>query len=260
MVSTSNRPPETLYENGLNRSVFLPFIAQLKKQSEVWKMEGTEDYRMLDSKDRQRTFFTDQQAFQDEVDRAKAGRNPIEHVIPVMMGRKLSLPALDTKEGETLVFSTFSNLCTRNLGAADYIALCREAKTIFMDDLRAFRARDLDYARRFITLVDAAYESGTKLGIHSSAPLDSLFKEITEAEKRRAGRMLHSNMQVKKGGGSSSSMMSTFVNGDTEWSATGLSEASLATGGAGETDVSFAVGRAVSRLYEMGSNIYQRRH
>ena len=63
-------------------------------------------------------------------------------------------------------------------------------------------------------------------------------------------------MSVKKGGGASSSMMSTFVSGDTEWSATGLAEASLATGGAGETDVGFAIGRAVSRLHEMGSAKY----
>jgi protein AFG1 len=62
-------------------------------------------------------------------------------------------------------------------------------------------------------------------------------------------------MRVQKGGGASSSMMSTYI-GNTEWSATGLAEASLATGGAGETDVGFAIGRAVSRLHEMGSAMY----
>lgn len=69
-------------------------------------------------------------------------------------------------------------------------------------------------------------------------------------------RQMGSNMTVRGEGGSSSSMSSTFF-GDMEWSATGLREASLATGGAGETDVRFAVGRAVSRLFEMGSPMYR---
>jgi hypothetical protein len=60
---------------------------------------------------------------------------------------------------------------------------------------------------------------------------------------------------VKGEGGSSSSMMSTFI-GEVEWSATGLQIASLATGGAGESDVKFAIGRAISRLFEMGAKSY----
>jgi protein AFG1 len=62
-------------------------------------------------------------------------------------------------------------------------------------------------------------------------------------------------MTVNGQGGSSSSMMITFI-GETEWSATGLAKALLASGGAGETDVSFAIGRAVSRLNEMRSKDY----
>lgn len=62
-------------------------------------------------------------------------------------------------------------------------------------------------------------------------------------------------MNVRREGGSSSSMMSTFIGG-MEWSATGLARASLASGGAGETDVGFAIARAVSRLSEMGWKTY----
>lgn len=222
-------------------------------------MEGTEDYRLLDSSDRQQTFFTDPDSFRMRVEKAKAGQVPSIQTIVVMMGRTLSIAATPAANhtGSIIVHSSFSDLCTRNVGAADYLALCRATKTIFLDGLRRFRARDLDYARRFITLIDAAYESGTRIMIHSQDPLKSIFEDIVQNEYRRSGS--HSQMSVRKGGGSSSSMMSTFVSGDTEWSATGLAEASLATGGAGETDVVFAIGRAMSRLHEMGSAIYGQR-
>lgn len=259
MVSTSNRSPDTLYENGLNRSVFLPFITLLKRKSEVWKMEGIEDYRLLASENGQQTFFTDEDSFRKCVMSAKAEQVPTLHTIPVMMGRTLSVIATPAPDdaGVLLVFSSFSDLCVGNVGAADYFALCRASKTIFLDGLRRFRARELDYARRLITLIDAAYECATRIIICSSVSLDTIFQDIVEAEYQRSGS--HSQMAVRRGGGSSSSLMSTFVSGDTEWSATGLQEASLASGGAGETDVVFAIGRAVSRLHEMGSAIYGQR-
>ncbi|KAK3718645.1 hypothetical protein LTR37_004862 [Vermiconidia calcicola] len=256
MVSTSNRTPDTLYENGLNRSLFLPFIELLKRKSEVWKMEGTKDYRLLASGKRQQTFFTDPENFEKCVETAKAGQVPKLRTVPVMMGRTLSVSATPASEETAglVVFSSFADLCVGNVGAADYFALCRASKIIFLDGLRRFRVRELDYVRRFITLIDAAYESGTRVIICSRDSLDSLFREIVNVERQRATS--HNKMSVKAGGGSSSSMMSTFVSGDTEWSATGLSEASLATGGAGETDVVFAIGRAMSRLQEMGSAVY----
>ena len=258
MVSTSNRHPDSLYENGLNRSLFLPFIALLKQKSEVWKMEGMEDYRLLPSDSRQQTFFTDEKSFRQCLETTKDGQVPTLHAIPVIMGRSLSVLATSApKDVGLVVSSSFSELCVGNVGAGDYFALCRVSNTIFLDKLRRFRARELDYARRLITLIDAAYECATRIIIYSQDPLEVLFEDIVEAELHRSGS--HSQMAVQKGGGSSSSMMSTFVSGDTEWSATGLQNASLASGGAGETDVVFAIGRAVSRLQEMGSPIYGQR-
>jgi protein AFG1 len=117
--------------------------------------------------------------------------------------------------------------------------------------LRPFRLSELDFVRRFITLIDLAYESGSKVIISSDATINEAFAEIVENERQRLMKKQGGlKMRVQKGGGASSSMMSTYI-GNTEWSATGLAEASLATGGAGETDVGFAIGRAVSRLHAM---------
>lgn len=262
MVSTSNRHPDNLYENGLNRPLFLPFIAELKRRCEVWKLEGDQDYRMGsrdEQSQREEVFFTNLEAFQSAVRSATAGASPKPMTIQVMMGRQLQVQAYDKRsDGKAVVVSTFKDLCERNLGTADYHALCHVASTIYLTGLRKFKADELDFIRRFITLVDLAYESKTRIVIHSSVPLFEVFAKAVPVEKgtmpASGDLSKHIEMSVKKGGGSSSSMMSTFI-GDTEWSATGL-PASLASGGAGETDVRFAIGRAVSRLFEMGSKSY----
>lgn len=262
MVSTSNRHPDKLYENGLNRPLFLPFIAELKRRCEIWKLEGDQDYRMSsrdEESQRQEVFFTDPEAFESSLRESTAGGSSKPLMIQVMMGRQLQVQAYDQKsDGKAIVVGTFKDLCERNLGTADYHALCRAASKIYLTGLRKFRGDELDFIRRFINLVDLAYESKTRIVIQSSVPLFEVFANalpIEEGTMPASGELSkHIEMNVKKGGGSSSSMMSTFI-GDTEWSATGL-PASLASGGAGETDVRFAIGRAVSRLFEMGSKSY----
>lgn len=262
MVATSNRAPENLYEDGLNRPLFLPFIALLKQRCEVWPLGGSQDYRILASEEKgetQKVFFTNLAEFQASLEAATGGRKLDTHTIPVAMGRQLAVTAVSSPNIEEglIVSSTFAQLCEAKIGAADYHALCRVTNTIYLEGLRPFRLTELDFARRFITLIDLAYESGTRIVISSSASIDEVFAEIVKAEQERRKRQQGGlQMSVRKGGGSSSSMMSTFVAGDTEWSATGLEGASLATGGAGETDVGFAIGRAVSRLHEMGSSVY----
>lgn len=259
MVSTSNRNPDTLYENGLNRPLILPFIEQLKHRCELWKMDGDEDYRMSASGDRVQTFFTNSRAFQGALESACHGAKPRPHTLRVMMGRHLRVRAVDLKQktSSLVVHASFQELCEASLGAADYHALCYASSTVFLEGLRPLARNELDYARRLITLIDLAYESRTRVYCCSTTSVEGVFAEIVRAERERLGIAAAPRLQkmdVRRGGGSSSSMMSTFI-GDTEWSATGL-PASLASGGAGETDVVFAIGRAVSRLHEMGSVAY----
>lgn len=259
LVATSNRHPDSLYDNGLNRALLLPFLDLLQRRCEVWRMPGHEDYRMVSS-ERVPTFFTDPAAFNTAMERASGGAELKPRSLRVMMGRELHLQQAAAQDpadpGSRLVAvrATFAELCEASLGAADYHALCGATRAVFLDGVRPLLARELDFARRLITLVDVSYEARTRVYLCcSSGTTDSaegVFREIVLAERERVAGV--GRMDVKRGGGSSSSMMSTFV-GETEWSATGLQAASLAAGGAGETDVVFAVGRAVSRLFEMGS-------
>ncbi|KUJ14551.1 uncharacterized protein LY89DRAFT_563276, partial [Mollisia scopiformis] len=94
MVSTSNRPPEKLYENGLNRSLFLPFVDELRRRCEVWKMEGKEDYRMSSGGERRvNVFFTEAHDFERDFRGAVGGLELEAMEFPVQMGRKLRIAA-----------------------------------------------------------------------------------------------------------------------------------------------------------------------
>lgn len=218
-------------------------------------------------RERVETFLTDESLFQRRLEEA-IGSNRLEQAsLSVYGSRKLEVQAVaaapstddsataTTKSGRfDLVSGTFAQFCDKSLGAADYHALCSSTSTIFISGLRQFQSIDKDRVRRFITLIDLAYEKGTRVICHSTVPLGEVFVNIVPVDSRLQNK-LAAGMRVKAGGGASSSMMSTFI-GETEWSATGLADASLATGGAGESDVGFAVGRAISRLYEMGSAGY----
>ena len=273
MVSTSNRHPSGLYENGLNRDVVMPFIREVQRRCEVWEIGGREDYRMASgaggagAKERVETFLTDENVFQKRLEEAMGG-NRLEQVsLSVYGSRKLEVQAVAAAKSNNdsktptgspgrldLISGTFAQFCDKSLGPADYHALCSSTSTIFISGLRQFQSIDKDRVRRFITLIDLAYEKGTRVICQSTVPLGEVFVNIVPVDSKLQNK-LAAGMRVKAGGGASSSMMSTFI-GETEWSATGLADASLATGGAGESDVGFAVGRAISRLYEMGSAGY----
>ena len=258
MVATSNRHPTNLYEHGLNRSWFLPFIDELQRRCEVWKMVGEQDYRMTTATaeaERQTVFFTEEAGFRASFEKTTGNVEVKAMEIPVMMNRVLDVEAARVgNSGRLVVRATFEHLCQAFRGTSDYHALCKAAGIIYISGLREFRADELDYVRRFITLIDLAYETRTRVVCLSSVPLSRVFANIVPPPDEGIQKRLE-DMSVRKEGGSSSSMMSTFI-GETEWSATGLQKASLASGGAGETDVWFAVGRAVSRLFEMGSKAY----
>lgn len=279
MVSTSNRHPTELYKNGLNRPLFIPFIEELQRRCVLFEMKGQHDYRMDGRRPDQREdiFFTDRREFEDSM-KVLTKDVTFETVeIPVVMNRKLKVRAATSNKESTgikqcVVSATFANLCETFVGSSDYHALCNFSSVIYLSGLRKFAADELDIVRRFITLVDVAYESKTRILCHSTHPVLNTFENIILAEtpgekdpnhssspppalKKLREALQDQNLVVKGEGGSSSSMMSTFVN-NVEWSATGLKTASLATGGAGETDVRFAVGRAISRLSEMSSISY----
>jgi cell division protein ZapE len=162
VVTTSNRPPEDLYRDGLNRASFLPFIALIRDRLEVRELETPTDWRRHKLAGA-RVYFTPAgpgaRAAMDALwDELTAGAAAAPLVLAVQ-GRRVELPAV----AAGVVRARFWDLCGRPLGPADYLALAGAARVVMIDDIPRLSAANYNEARRFVTLVDVLYEARTRL-------------------------------------------------------------------------------------------------
>lgn len=258
VVATSNRAPDALYEGGINRSLFLPFIDMLKHRFDITSMDhSAKDYRLETRADGQSYFWSNKGVHGDNSDNDMQVRlNEIfggtasgteAEVIDVLFGRTVQV----TRLNERCAWFDFSELCYQPLGAADYISLCDRFPVIIVDRVPQLDANHLDEARRFVTLIDVCYESRTRLVLAANVPLDELFDFEAQNEISKGNEELF----LSEKGGNSSSFATTMIctkEGDQfEWSATGLKGVSLAQL-SGANDLAFSFRRALSRLVEMG--------
>ncbi|MFW8590788.1 cell division protein ZapE [Glaciecola sp. 2405UD65-10] len=266
MVATSNRAPDALYEGGINRSLFLPFIDMLKHTSDIISMEDSQnDYRLENRADGQSYFWSNNgghgdnnisnkvQAQLEEIYGGTASTTEAES-IPVLFGRTVQVARLNDR----CAWFDFSDLCYQPLGAADYISLCRRFPVIIMERVPQLDANHLNEARRFVTLIDACYESRTRLVLTAQVPLDELFVDFEAQVQSSDG---DEELFVNDKGGNSSSFATTMIRtkkGEVyEWSATGRIGVSLAQLSAAN-DLAFSFRRAESRLVEMGGKEWGR--
>lgn len=266
MVVTSNRSPDALYEGGINRSLFLPFIDMLKHTSDIISMEDSQkDYRLENRANGQSYFWSSKDVFGDnninynmqaqleEIFGRTASGTEAE-IIPVLFGRTVQV----TRLNDRCAWFDFSELCYQPLGAADYISLCRRFPVLIMDRVPQLDANHLNEARRFVTLIDACYESRTRLVLAAQVPLDELFVDFEAQVESSDG---DEELFVSEKGGNSSSFATTMIRTKEgeylEWSATGLIGVSLAQLSAAN-DLAFSFRRAASRLVEMGGKEWGR--
>ena len=260
VVATSNRAPDALYEGGINRSLFLPFINMLKHSFDIISMEDSKkDYRLESRADGQSYFWSNKdihgdnsinnniQAQLEEIFGGTASTTEAES-IPVLFGRSVQVARLNNR----CAWFDFSELCYQPLGAADYISLCRRFPVIIMEHVPQLDANHLNEARRFVTLIDACYESRTRLVLAAQVPLDELFVDFEAQVESSDG---DGELIVNDKGGNSSSFATTMIRTKEgkyyEWSATGRVGVSLAQFSSAN-DLAFSFRRAASRLVEMG--------
>lgn len=182
LVSTSNRAPDALYEGGLQRALFLPFIGMLKERCRVHEIKSGQDYRLLAKKLAEPLYFEGPDAH-DEVEAClevfRDGQPVAPRAVTVQMGRELLVPRA---AGAVACFS-FADLCEKPVAAADYIALCDDFHTILVDGVPIFGAATRSGAYRFVTLVDVAYEERVRLIIGAEGgPMELLRKMVTQGE------------------------------------------------------------------------------
>lgn len=197
LVATSNRPPHDLYEGGLNREYFLPFIDLLQRHCLVHDMQSSIDYRTsmmmkasaanLNGGARSSYFLV-----QDDNKDGTAVRNEMDRIVEELRGghpgtvawlplgasassssRTLRLPSVD--EARRVSRFDFADLCRTSLGASDYRALAYAVTCVAIDHVPFLSTRQHDEARRFITLIDELYEARTPFLCTAAAPPQQLF-------------------------------------------------------------------------------------
>lgn len=174
VVATSNFPPDRLYENGLQRGRFLPFIELMKTRLDVLGLEGGRDYRLARLSD----LTTYQcplgpkarQAMDDAFHRLTEGAEIAADYIPVK-GRRVDVPRC----ARGVARFSFDELCAKALGAQDYLALATHFHTVLLDDVPQMTGDQRNEARRFMMLVDALYEHRCNLLIAADAPPEKLY-------------------------------------------------------------------------------------
>jgi cell division protein ZapE len=168
--------PDDLYKDGLNRALFLPFIAMLKERMEVMELASPRDWRQ-DRLAGSPVYFTpNDRAAREAIGRVwddltDGGEAP--PLVLTVQGRKVELPAF--RNG--VARAGFFDLCGHPLGPADYLAIADAVRVLVLTDIPALSRRNFNEARRFVTLVDALYEARVKLICSAAAPPDYLYLE-----------------------------------------------------------------------------------
>ncbi len=181
LVATSNVEPDLLYEGGINRDHFLPFIRMLKTRTEVVHLGAATDYR-LEKLGRAEVYLSplgrDADLAMDRLWLRLTGAEAGASRRLKVHGREVEVPmAVDG-----MARFDFADLCSRPLGASDYRAVADAFHTVFLG-----RVPQLDYerrneAKRFITLVDTLYDAGVKLVVSAAAEPAELYRARSGAE------------------------------------------------------------------------------
>ena len=174
VVATSNSAPEELYEDGLNRALFLPFIELLKARMEVLHFDGDRDYRLdrLRADDYYHTPLGpgSAEAMERVWARLTSGQGGERQSLSVG-GRQLVVP----RAACGAAFFEFEDLCQQPLGTADYLAIAKTYHAVFIANVPLMDAGMRNEARRFMTLIDTLYDEGTRLIMSAAGEPDELY-------------------------------------------------------------------------------------
>lgn len=175
VVTTSNRVPDDLYKDGLNRNLFLPFIELIKERMVVHELVSPKDYRQ-DRLAGTQVYFTpvnaESRAAMDGVWQDLAG-GPGAPLILRVKGRDVEIPQYHNG----MARARFHALCGKPLGAADYLALAEAVRVLLLDDIPQLGRSNFNEAKRFVTLIDALYEARVRLICSAAAQPEMLYVE-----------------------------------------------------------------------------------
>ncbi|XP_071729634.1 uncharacterized protein [Rutidosis leptorrhynchoides] len=230
LVATSNRAPDNLYERGLQRDLFLPFISTLKERCIVHEIGSSVDYRRRTSAEEGFYFIQNgtsdflMQRFNELI----GEHTPHPQEVEVVMGRRLQVPLGANK----CAYFPFEELCDKPIGAADYFGLCKKFHTLALDGVPIFGLHNRTAAYRFVTLVDVMYENkGRLVCTAEGTPFDLFERIVTIADAHNVAPRTSSRSRK---------------NDDFDLCV--------------DNELGFAKDRTISRLTEMNSKEYLEQH
>ena len=174
LVATSNRPPDDLYRDGINRQLFLPFIKVLKERLDILPVMGALDYRRERLRGAQ-TWFSpidpDNERQFDRLWRDLLGTEVETGVTLEVLGRNEHWPCAVGG----MLRAHFASLCVHALGPEDYIAVAERFHTVFIDGVPKLGPEKRNEAKRFATLIDTLYEARARTVVLAAGEPDSLY-------------------------------------------------------------------------------------
>ena len=180
IITTSNRVPQDLYKDGLNRALFLPFIDLINDKLDIISLNGPTDYRrerlgnasIWHNPNGEKATKALSDIFFNLTDYAPDGEVPSE-TLHISEGRTLIIPR--SLKGVAVV--SFKKLCAEARGAADYLAIARKYHSVIMVGIPRLGPENRNEAARFVTFIDALYEYKVKFMASADASPDDLYNE-----------------------------------------------------------------------------------
>lgn len=174
LVTTSNRPPDELYHEGLNRDLFLPFIETLKDHMDVVSLDARKDYRL--GRVRGTETFLHPASAENRVafntlwkvltDGAMGHSETLD-----VLGRKRVVP----KVAHACASFTFFELCGEALGPPDFLAIAKAYRTVFISGMPKLKAHQRNETKRFILMIDTFYDAATRIVVLAEVAPEALF-------------------------------------------------------------------------------------
>ncbi|HET7681414.1 MAG TPA: cell division protein ZapE [Xanthobacteraceae bacterium] len=192
VIATSNVAPDELYRDGLNRALFLPFIALLRERMTAMRIDARTDFRLEKLTGAPVWHVPADAAADAAMDQAWRRLTGAHHGAAhdvISKGRAIHVP----RAAMGVARFSFADLCERPLGALDYLKLAHEFHTLLIDHIPVMDFSRRNEARRFITLIDTLYDQAVKLVASAEADPDALYQASDGSEamefKRTASRL-----------------------------------------------------------------------
>jgi cell division protein ZapE len=193
VVATSNVAPDDLYKGGLNRALFLPFIAQISDHMDVLRLDARTDFRLEKLAGVKMWLVPADAAADAALNLAwvrMTGNAPCKPRDITIKGRVLHVPC----SAHGVARFSFADICEQPLAASDYLRLARDYHTLLVDHIPVMDYAERNAAKRFIALIDTLYDNAVKLLASAAADPVSLYvaSEGNEANefKRTSSRLI----------------------------------------------------------------------